>query len=174
MRGRRLWGFSAISVGICLAVAGCGNTEGLPFQQRGAGLAAYGYSEVKRDALHYSVSYSDNNAKSAENFLELRAAQIAQAAGYRYFTFDNRGSNVVRRTESDINYNDVARQGMPAGGSGARHTMDMVPQSVPVAVTRYYYAWGQVALLTDDEARGNARALQVSEVLARPGATLAP
>jgi hypothetical protein len=34
--------------------------------------------------------------------------------------------------------------------------------------TNFYYAWGQVALLTDDQARANNAALAVAQVLARP------
>ena len=95
-----------LALTVLLAVAGCA-APGQPFQKRDAGLADDGYSDVKLDAAHYSVSYSHRDAARAGSYLELRAAQIAQGAGFRWFAFDSRGDTVLSRTEYDLKFKDV-------------------------------------------------------------------
>src|SRR5438874_13828002 len=96
----------AVAVVVLLLAAACA-PDAVPFQQRAEGAAAYGYSDAKLDATHYSVAYSDSNAKSADAFMELRAAQIAQGAGFRYFAFDKRGTALLRHTVSDLSSDAV-------------------------------------------------------------------
>ena len=142
-------------VGLSLALAGCAASGDLPFQPRaGTSLMGYGYSEVTVDASHYSVSYSDNDAQSAGRNLEKRAAQLAQGAGFQYFQIDKRDNTVVQKKTTDLDFSDVNQRGP---NRSAQST----------SITSYYYAIGQVALLTDEQAKGNPQALQVSEVLAR-------
>src|SRR5262249_48136993 len=105
----------------------------------------------------------------AATFLELRAAQIAQAGGFHYFAFDNRGVKTMQRTQSNIEIQDQRLHHSSSGVSG--NPQDWVPHSYPTKTVKYYDAWGQIVLLTDDQARGNAKAMQVSDVLARPAIT---
>ena len=159
-----------------LALAGCTTPPvppSPPFQPRASGdAAAYGYSDARLDPAHYSVAYADTTARTADSFLELRAAQIAQGAGMHYFAFDKRGNTALRRTENSMEMPDDRLN--RRGGGGSPLSKDWIPDSTPVRNTTYYLAWGQIALLTDSQGRDNPKALGVSEVLARPGATAAP
>jgi hypothetical protein len=153
-------------LGVVLAVMGCTPTA-LPFQARNSkDVASYGYSDAKLDATHYTVAYTDKNAESAGAFLELRAAQIAQLEGFRYFAFDRREHAIVVRTVSDLSMDDVRLHGHDANGRPF-NPMETVPGQISSERTAYYYAMGQIALLTDDQARGHADAMAVRDVLAR-------
>jgi len=154
------------ALGFAFVAAGCA-APSQPFQPRGNTLTGYGYSEVKTDPMHYSVSYSDTDPQTAQNRLELRAAQLAQGAGFHYFAFDGRDSTVVKHVESDLNYDMVPQHNTTSASRSVILPRDLVPTRDQVSTTSYYYAWGQVALLTDDQARANAKALPVDQVLAR-------
>lgn len=149
-----------------ILVMGCAPAA-LPFQPRGGNdVASYGYSDAKLDATHYMIAYTDKNADSAGAFLELRAAQIAQSAGFRYFAFDKRDHAIVVRTVSDLSMDDVRQHGHDTSGRPF-NPMEMVPAQISSERTSYYYAVGQIALLTDDQARSHAGVLAVSDILAR-------
>jgi hypothetical protein len=163
----------AAALAFALLLAGCAAPgPPTPFQKRSEAIKAYGYSEVKLDSTHYAVSYSDNNEKSADGFLELRAAQLAQGAGFHYFIFDQRNNVVVREIDNDLNFDDVVQHGATHGVPN--QTRDFIPRAMHTGGKDFFYAWGQEALLTDDQAKANAKAIQVAEVLARPGAVAAP
>ena len=160
-------------LGIVVSAMGC-TPAALPFQPRsGNDVASYGYSDVRLDATHYAVAYTDKNAASAGAFLELRAAQIAQLAGFHYFAFDKRDNTVVVRTLSDLSMDDVRQHGHDASGRPF-NPMEMVPGQISSERTSYYYAVGRIALLTDEQARDHAGAMTVSDVLARAAASSAP
>jgi hypothetical protein len=157
------------ALGLAALLAGCAAPAPQPFQPRGNTLVGYGYSEVKTDPLHYSVSYSDSNPKTAQSNLELRAAQLAQGAGFHYFAFDGRDSTVIKDFENDLNYDKVPQHNTAGSGNpSVIQPRDLVPTAFQEPPTNYYYAWGKVALLTDDQARANSGALAVAQVLARP------
>ena len=152
---------------LLLAVCACAPT--LPFQQGSGQATSYGYSDTRLDATHYSVAYADNNAVSANAFLELRAAQIAKGAGFSYFAFDKRGDAVLRQTENDLSSDGRVRAHDATGRPF--NPMENVPTSNGIEITSYFYAVGQISLLTDDQARTNPKALRVNDVLARSGGT---
>lgn len=156
-------------LGGAVAVMGC-MSAALPFQPRsGSDVASYGYSDTKLDATHYAVAYTDKNAERADAFLELRAAQIAQLAGFRYFAFDKRDHAVVVRTVSDLSMDDVRQHGHDTSGRPF-NPMETVPGQVSSERTTYYYAMGHIALVTDDQARNHAGTMAVRDVLARAAA----
>ena len=157
---------------LAILAAGCAQTP-LPFQPMASVTTpTYGYKDTKRDAQHYFVVYSDNHEAAAQNFLEVRAAQIAKNAGFAYFVFDNRDTNVVTVTENDIRQDEPRHAGIALHSPNTVN--DLIPTHHTVAVTKYYYASGHISLLTEAQAKANAQAMPVAEVLARPGATLAP
>lgn len=145
-------------------VAGCAAPPPQPFQAMAAtnGLA-YGYQQTKLDAIHYSVTYSADHQQTAQNYLELRAAQIARDAGFSWFVFQSRSMNVKRAVQSDLVPVQETR-----GNPNNSLTSGLVPDSVATSKTSYYYASGQLVLLTPDQAKANPGALEVSAVLARP------
>ena len=154
-------------------LAGCGAPTPLPYQPMAfMDKPSYGYAEAPKDALHYQVFYSDNREASAQNFLEVRAAQIARKAGFPYFVFDNRGTKIVTVTESDITLDEPRHIGI--GAHTPNNVNDWIPTHHAMAATKYYYASGDISLLTDAQAKANAKAIPVAEILARPGVTAAP
>jgi hypothetical protein len=167
---------SRIGLGAVLLAAlaaGCAPAT-LPYQPMASVTKlSYGYKDTKHDAQHYFVVYSDNREASAQNFLEVRAAEIAKGAGFAYFAFDDRDTNVVAVSETDINQDEPRHIGLRS--SHTPNTVnDLIPTQHPMGATRYYFASGHVSLLTDAQAKTNAKAMRVADVLARPGLTLAP
>jgi hypothetical protein len=149
----------------------CCTAEVLPYQQRGPTAQSFGYSDGKMDALHYYVFYSDTNPDRAEKFMMLRAAQIAQGAGFAYYAFEKRGANSLKYTENDLEpkqFTGAARSGRSSNVS------DMIPEAYTLKVQMHFNAWGQISLLTPDQAKNNPQAKQVSDVLAQFGSNLQP
>lgn len=167
---------SRFGLGIVLVAtlaAGCA-PETLPYQPMASVTKlSYGYKDTKHDTQHYFVVYSDNREASAQNFLEVRAAEIAKGEGFPYFAFDDRDTNMVAVSENDINQDEPRHIGIM--NSHTPNTVnDLIPTQHPLGATRYYFASGHISLLTDAQAKVNAKAMAVKEVLARPGITLAP
>lgn len=150
-----------------LALAGCASlSPPQPFQAMKATTdMTYGYRETKIDPMHYSVVYAGDNEQLAQAYLEQRAAQLSRDAGFAYFAFDERGVQVFRRRDNEL----VMRDSVLTGKVGAK-VNDFVPDRQVMSTTTYYYAFGQIALLSPAQAQGNADALQVNAVLARPEA----
>lgn len=173
MGGEREWHSRrvlALLTLMSLALAGCTASlpPPLPFQAMNFGSdISYGYKETKIDPAHYTVIYAGDREQLAQAYLERRAAQISRDAGFAYFAFDKRGIEVLKRSENDL----VMRPNIRTiRDQGAASVNDYIPETHQGKVTTYYYAWGQVALLSAAQAQGNAGALQVSAVLARPDA----
>lgn len=141
----------------------------IPYQPRPRGTLATGYAETRKDAAHYAVVYSAADETQAQKYLELRAAQLAQASGYPYFRFENRGTRTLRVSDNEFQPQfGVFDHGTNRDGS-AKDVMDYVPKTITVSVRKFYDAWGEVTLLTSDQARGLAGARQASDVLATQG-----
>jgi hypothetical protein len=145
---------------LALLVAGCAAAP-LPYQARPGGELAYGYADGKIDALHYSIVYTDNNRARADDFLEFRAAEIARDAGFAYFAFDKRGTGTATKTEHQF---EVQQSSQILGRQGFFSNAPKVSTS---AVTQYFYAGGEISLLTQDQAKAEPKAIAVSDVLAR-------
>jgi hypothetical protein len=140
----------------------------VPYEARPSTNLSYGYTDKRLDAMHYAVAYTDNREDEAQSFLELRAAEIAQKVGFPYFVFDTRGSTTLEQTNTDIAQNSLSR------GSFTKNQNNTMPEEHPAQVTIYYNAWGEISLLTADQAQGNAKAIQVSQVLAQRGSNAHP
>lgn len=161
-------------IGIMLLIgqlAGCAISP-LPYQKRSIASQSFGYSDAKLDSIRYSIIYSDKSKKQAEDFLELRAAQIAQNMGFPYFVFDKRGHDNVRYTESQLEQKNMS--GASSRAAHSNNVNDMIPDSYPMSVKIYYYAWGNISLLTEDQARDNNQAIQVGQVLLKLGSNIPP
>jgi hypothetical protein len=136
-----------------------------PFQPQVPGTLSYGYGEAKLDALHYSVLYTDSTAQRAETNLKLRAAQLAQAAGYAYFVFDTKGVASQRKTDTEFTRDPTSNINRRGGPLGANALNDFKDPSTLQSVTLYYSAAGRISLLTPEEARGKPDAIAVADVL---------
>jgi hypothetical protein len=149
-------------------LAGCA-AEVLPFQPRTADTTGYGYVDSKIDASHYGVLYTDNNAQRAQDNMKLRAAQLAQAAGYAYFVFDAQGTGAQRQTETQFNLNQLSDANRRSSDRGAGNLNAYMDPNTPSTQKMYYSAAGRISLLTAEQARGNPNAISVAEVLAKSG-----
>ena len=152
---------------MALLVAGC--AAPLPYQARPAGEVGYGYADNEIDALHYAIVYTDKNRARANDFLELRAAEIARDAGFAYFVFDKRGTGAATKFERQFQTqqpDQSVRKGQSAN--------DYIPEAYSGAVTQYFYAGGDISLLTPEQARGNAKAIGVADVLAKTAPNRGP
>ena len=147
-------------------VAGCA-AQTVPFQPMASVKEpSYGYKEVRRDAQHYQVIYSDRSEAVAQNWLEVRAAQIARQAGFSHVAFDKRGT--VKATLNDIDMQLESRHN--TGANNTFNPNDSVPTRHSYAATKYVYASAEVSLLNGPQ----PNAVAVADILARPGASSKP
>jgi hypothetical protein len=148
----------AVFLAACSAVAP-------PFQPQVAGTLSYGYADAKIDASHYSVLYNDTTAKGAEDMLRLRAAQLAQAAGYAWFAFDAKAIASERKTDTEFSRSPMSNVNGRSGSLGGNALNDFKDSSTLQSVTLYYSAAGRISLLTPDQARAKPDAIAVADVL---------
>lgn len=151
-------------------LAGCA-AEAPPYQARAAGGLGYGYADSKIDASHYAVLYTDSNADRAENNMKLRAAQVAQAAGFAYFAFDAKGTAAQRQTDTNFNLNQLSDANRKGGDRGAGSLNAYMDPNPPATQKMFYSAAGRISLLTPEQAKGNPNAIAVAEVLGKAAPT---
>lgn len=147
-------------------LAGCA-ADVPPYQPRAAGGLGYGYVDSKIDATHYGVLYTDSNAERAENNMKLRAAQVAQAAGYAYFVFDAKGAGAQRQTETQFNLDQLSNANRSGSDRGAGSLNAYMDPNAPSTQKMFYSAAGRISLLTPQQAQGNPNAIAVADVLAK-------
>ena len=169
MISRRL-GNTAIAA-VCVAVlAGCQTAT--PYHpSKGPGTA--GYSDLQLTANRYRVTFTGNSATprdTVENYLLLRSAEVTLKAGYRWLLFDTRDTKSQTTYHSDF----AGWPGWPGYG-WYWHSWPYEPlgSSTTFPVTRYE-AYAEIVLLTDDQAKSEARAVNAQEVLDHIGPQAAP
>jgi hypothetical protein len=146
---------------LCVLAAGCAQT--VPFQPMASvNEPSYGYKETRRDAQHYQVVYADKSVAAAQNWMEVRAAQIARQAGFSHIAFDKRGTLSATITDNEM----ALESRHNTGANNTFNPNDSIPASHSYAHTKYVYASAEVSLLNGPQ--GNAVA--VAEILSRPGA----
>ncbi len=158
------------SIGLRLSVvaaafvllAGCETAA--PYHPR-AGTSGTGYSDEQLAGNRYRVTFTGNLAtrrETVESYLLLRSAEVALKAGYRHFLFDTRDTKAKTIYHSDF----VGWPGWPGYGwywhSWPYEPMGGRADSFPE--TRYE-AYAEIVLLTDDQAKSEARAINAQEVL---------
>ncbi len=147
-------------------LAGTATAATVKYQQRPQGAIATGYVDVKKDPSHYVVVYSAADEAQAKKYLELRAAQIGQSAGFSHFVIGNSGTRTLRVTEREFENNfGVYEHGVDRFGFPLNPT-DYIPRAYPISSSKFYDVWADVTYLTPEQARGQAGAVPVSQVLA--------
>ncbi len=169
--------FSRLAVPLAfLALAACATPA--PYQPAATEHGA-GYSDARLAANRYRVTFTGNSVtrrETVENFLLLRSAEVTRDAGYAWFEFD------TRETEAKTTYHtDFA--GYPGFGPGFGfywHSWRYDPwdpywgRGGDAFPTTRYEAYAEIILLTPEQAKGDAHALQASDVIARLGPAAAP
>ena len=148
------------------SLAGCAGAPP-PYQARSEGGLGYGYADSKIDASHYAVLYTDSNPQRAEENMKLRAAQVAQAAGFSYFAIDVKGAGAQRQTETQFNLNQLSDANRKASDRGAGSLNAYLDPNTPSTQKTFYSAAARISLLTPQQAQGNPNAIAVTDVLSK-------
>jgi hypothetical protein len=159
---------SAVSLALVLGLMGCQTTPVYAPRESAHGV---GYADKQLSANRYRVSYrgdSATNRETVEDFLLRRAAEVTLKAGYTWFVFDTRDTKERTRYYTDF----VGWPGW-AGRGWYWHDWDFDRTVTTYSQTRYT-AYAEIVVLTDDQAKGEARALKAQDVLDRLGPLPAP
>ena len=123
-----------------------------------------GYRDVRLEAGRYSVAYADRKADIADAYLQMRAAEICRDAGFSYFAFDKRGVEHFVRTENDLARPESQRM----RARDVPVLEDVLPDVRPKAMITTYLAWGEMRLLTAEQAKNRNDAIAAAKVLGVP------
>jgi hypothetical protein len=157
---------------LAAALAGCAASgaaayKAKPAENVAANTPAFGYYDVKVDASHYSITYTANNPNQAQAYMRLRAAQVAQAAGFSYFTNEKQASAAQKVTDASFNANQITGAGATSkGASSSQYNALYDNDTSPTSITMFYTSAAEIALLTPAQAQGNSAAVAVASVLA--------
>ncbi len=161
------------ALGLCAVLAGCA-TEPPYFGPAGPDHPT-GYTDQQIDQNRFRVSYQGSSQTprvTVENFLLLRAAQVALQAGYPYFEFD------TRDTKTKTTYFSTFT-GWPGWGGYGRYGWygwdgpGGYDNSATVPITRYE-AYAEIVLLSDSQGRGDPHALDAKSVVSHLGPLAVP
>jgi len=137
-----------------------------------------GYTDQQIDQNHFRVSYQGSShtpRTTVENFLLLRAAQVALQAGYPYFEFDTRDTKSKTTYFSTFTgwpgWGGYGRYGWVGWGGGWGGPFDADATTVPI--TRYE-AYAEIVLLTEAQGRADAHALDAKSVVEHLGPLATP
>jgi hypothetical protein len=161
---------AAITAAALLVLAGCQTaTPYHPSTEPGA----TGYSDEQLAGNRYRVTFTGNSAtrrETVEDYLLLRSAEVTLKAGYRTFLFDTRDTKSKTTYHSDF----TGWPGWPGYGwywhswpYGPEPQLDSFP-------TTRYEAYAEIVLLTDAQAKSEARAVNAQEVLDHIGPQAKP
>jgi hypothetical protein len=169
VRQRRLGavGASVATVVAAVLLAGCATTTAPDYRPRVPG-ADVGYTDLQLSANRYRVTFSGSTASTrddVERYLLRRAAEVTLASGYTYFVLSN------RETERDPYFYGSAY------GYGGPYPYYYPYRSwywnYPYWADGYgwhsitYSAYGDIMMLTPDEARRFPDAIDAASLLQR-------
>lgn len=162
------------ALAVCAFLAGCA-TEPPYFGPAGPDHPT-GYTDQQIDQNRFRVSYQGNAQTprvTVENFLLLRAAQVALQAGYPYFEFDTRDTKTKTTYFSSFTgwpgWRGYGRYGWYGWGGGPPFD----DEGTTVPITRYE-AYAEIVLLTDVQAHADPHALDAKSVVSHLGPLAAP
>ena len=157
MRFRARGALAAASLISVFTLTGCESPA--PF----APLAGHttGYTDERLSANRWRVTFVGNavtSRRTVENYLLLRAAQVTQESGYRWFVFD------TRDTQAHTAYY-TAFQGWPGYHRRFGWYWQNWDYGDTYAVTRYE-AYAEIVLLTPVQTRNEPRAVDAEDIIA--------
>ena len=159
-------------VAAALLLAACATPAAYQPRQGGSGT---GYSDEQLAANRWRVTFTGNSAtkrQTVENYLLLRAAEVALKTGYHWFVFDSRDTEAKTTYQSDFDgwpgWHGRGRywHSWPYGGWGAG-----VDSARPITS---YEAYAEIVLLTEAQAKAEPRAMQAEDVIAHLGPAAGP
>jgi len=133
-----------------------------------------GYSDQQLAGNRYRITFTGNSAtrrSTVEDYLLLRAAEVTLKAGNHYFEFDTRDTKAKTTYHTDFE----GWPGWPGYGGWYWHSWAFGPEQSAdtIAVTRYE-AYAEIIVLTDEQAKSEARAINAQEVLDHIGPEVKP
>jgi hypothetical protein len=166
-RSIKVLAVSAAALGLLAACA-----TPAPYAPRTPGQST-GYTDRALTNNRYRVTFTGNantSRETVENYLLLRAAEVTRAAGFTFFTFDDRD------TQAQTRYSAFPQPMGPGwgwwGGPGYwryRPTWGYYGgfgPDVNIVSTTRYEGFAEIVMLTPDQAANNPRAINASEVIA--------
>jgi hypothetical protein len=159
-------------VGAALLLAACQTPAA--YQPRTPG-SSTGYTDEQLAQNRWRVTFAGNSStrrETVESYLLLRAAEVALKSGYHWFVFDARDTAAQTTYQSDFvgwpGWRGYGRywHSWPYGGWGGG-----METSRPITA---YEAYAEIVLLTDDQAKTEARAIHAEDVLEHVGPTARP
>ncbi|HEY0281154.1 MAG TPA: hypothetical protein VGC27_00855 [Rhizomicrobium sp.] len=163
-------GYAAIAAACVFALAGCQTAT--PYQPS-KGPGKVGYFDQQLAGNRYRVTFTGNSVTrrdKVEDYLLRRSAEVTLQAGYPYFLFDTRDTKSETTYHSDF-------VGWPGwrGRGWYWHSWPYGPDpSFDSRPITSYEAYAEIVLLTDDQAKSEARAVNAQEVIDRIGPQPAP
>ena len=186
-----------VALGAVLLLFGCMTPT--PYAPRLAGQTT-GYTDRSLAQNRYRVTFTGNSAtprEAVESYLLLRAAEVAQAAGYNHFVFDTRNTNVSTRFQTTPGFGDPFYGGYGGyGGFGRRSGFSFgtgfgfgsggygrgfgsgfgfgYNSGGDISTRTNYEAYAEIVLLTPEQAKQETRALSAADVIKHLGPQSAP
>ncbi len=154
-----------LALALALLLAACQTPT--PYQPSND--SRFGYSDEQLGHNRYRVTFVGNSATpraTVEDYLLLRSAEVTRQAGADWFVFDTRDTQ--KHTSYFTTFDPYPWWGGPPGFGWYWHSWPYDGGVDTLAVTRYE-AYAEIVLLTPEEARGEPRALNASDVIAHLG-----
>ena len=120
-----------------------------------------GYTDERLGANRWRVTFIGNavtKRRTVEDYLLLRSAQVTQQSGYRWFVFD------TRDTEAHTAYH-TQFEGFPGFYRPFGWYWHDWDYADTYSITRYE-AYAEIVLLTPEQARNEARAVDANDIIA--------
>jgi hypothetical protein len=166
--------FKHVMISLALLVMAACTT---PTAYAPAGDHGPGYSDQRLAENRYRVRFVGNSStrrETVEDYLMLRAAEVTRDAGYAWFEFDTRSTEAKTTYHTDFD----AYPGWGPGFGWYWHSWAYDPWDPYWHSTAFpttsYEAYAEIILLTPEQGKGNAHALQAADVIARLGPKAAP
>lgn len=127
-----------------------------------------GYTDEQLAQNRWRVTFTGNSAtkrQTVETYLLLRAAEVTQQSGGRWFVFDNRDTEAQTTYQSDfVGWPGWRGRGWywhswPYGGWGAGGGMETTR---PITS---YEAYAEIVLLNEEQAKREPRAMDAEDVI---------
>jgi hypothetical protein len=151
-----------------------------------------GYTDLALTQNRYRITFTGNSAtprETVENYLLLRAAEVARAAGYESFVFDTRNTSATTRVSTTPGFDDpfygyggyggYGRRsgfsfgtGFGFGGGGYRSGFEYgggfgfpYDPNMDIVTRTNFQAYAEIVLLTPEQAAHETRAMKAAEVI---------
>jgi hypothetical protein len=147
-----------------LSAAACATAPQAAYHARADGNT--GYYDEKLAANKYFILYTDTKRGALENYIRLRAAEVAVAQGFPNFVLVRSGVRQGARTQTNFR----AWSDMGTAAQLSANVNNYLPKTTDQLKYSVFDAYGEIELLTAEQARGRSEVLDARAVIASGGA----